>query len=140
MKRLMAAICACAIAALAFSSVASAADDHSSSADAKRCTAEQRADSAAFKALYGDHAMRHCIHGAAGEPTVSEFKNAAKECKAERDADAATFQTTYGSESSKGRNALGKCVSGKVKHTGDDEGDDDDQGDDDQGTDEEESP
>ena len=46
---------------------------------------------------------------------VSVFKNAAKECRAARDADPAGFHQTYGTNHN-GRNALGKCVSSKVKH------------------------
>ena len=46
---------------------------------------------------------------------TAEFKNAAKECKAARDADPEGFHQQYGTNHN-GRNALGKCISGKVKH------------------------
>ena len=127
MNRLLTIFCACAIAAFAFASVASAGAD-GRDAGAKACAAEKKGDKAAFNAYYGKHAMHSCKKGTGADPTVAEFKNAAKECKAERDADAAAFQTDYGTNGN-GRNALGKCVSEKVK-SGDDDGDD---GDDDGG-------
>ena len=106
---------------LLYSSLALAGDGNGgSSAVARQCTQQQNADRAAFKAVYGDHAMRTCIRGPL-DASGSEFKNAAKECKGEREADAAAFQETYGSIHSKGHNALGKCVSSKVKE--DDAGD-----------------
>jgi hypothetical protein len=90
------------------------------SAVAKECAKLKKADRAAFKATFGPkHAMRHCIKGEPvemSETTPAEFKNAAKECRAEREADSEAFQETYGTNSNK-RNAFGKCVSGKVKHT-----------------------
>jgi hypothetical protein len=125
LKRLMTIVCASAVA---FGLVGAASaggkigDKHGTS---KACVAEKKADKGAFKALYGDHAMRDCKKGEPVEPTVSEFKNAAKECKAEREADAEAFQT-YGSNHN-GRNALGKCVSSRVKHA-DDEGEGEDDG------------
>jgi hypothetical protein len=118
----MTIVCASAVAfglVGAASSGAKIGDKHGTS---KACVAEKKADKGAFKALYGDHAMRDCKKGEPVEPTVSEFKNAAKECKAEREADAEAFQT-HGSNHN-GRNALGKCVSSHVKHS-DDEGEDD---------------
>lgn len=100
-------------AALLLASLAVAKPDHPSQARdaaAKQCAAEKKADKAAFKSLYGKHAMRTCIKG---ETPVAEdeFKNAAKECKAERSADPDAFAAAYGER----KNALGKCVSTKVK-------------------------
>jgi hypothetical protein len=43
--------------------------------------------------------------------------NAAKECWTERKADPAAFKANYGTNKNKS-NAFGKCVSGKVKHSG----------------------
>ena len=89
------------------------------SATAKECAKMKKADKAAFKATFGKHAMRNCIKGEpveTTETTPAEFKNAAKECRAERAADSEGFQETYGTNANK-RNAFGKCVSGKVKHT-----------------------
>jgi hypothetical protein len=44
----------------------------------------------------------------------SAHKNAAQECKAERSEDPDAFKETYG-ENKNGKNAFGKCVSGKAK-------------------------
>ncbi len=100
-------------AALMLASLAVAKPDHPSQARdaaAKQCAAEKKADKAAFKSLYGKHAMRTCIKG---ETPVAEdeFKNAAKECKAAEAADPDAFAETWGN----GKNAYGKCVSGTVK-------------------------
>jgi hypothetical protein len=88
------------------------------SAIAKECHKLKKADKAAFRATYGPkHAMKNCKKGnpvETSETTPAEFKNAAKECKAEREADPELFQETYGTNGNK-KNALGKCVSGKVK-------------------------
>lgn len=83
---------------------------------AQQCVAAKQADKAAFRAVYGKRAMRECIKGES-KKSKGELKNAAKECKAERAEDPAGFKETYGSEKSKGRNALGKCVSTKVKES-----------------------
>ncbi|MEO8091411.1 MAG: hypothetical protein ABI726_01725 [bacterium] len=121
MKRLT-MIGACAVSSLALVGVSgAAASNHGGngngghSAAAKQCAAQKKADKQAFNAFYGKHAMRNCIKGGPVEPTVHEFKNAAKECKAERAVDPEVFQATYGANAN-GRNALGKCVSSKVKH------------------------
>ena len=93
------------------------------SAAAKECAKLKKADRAAFKATFGKHAMRKCIKGEpvdTSETSPAEFKNAAKECRSERQADPEGFQETYGANKSK-RNAFGKCVSGKVKHTPEEE-------------------
>ena len=109
MKRTI-VVCASVLSALALAGPASAANEnsngHARDLAAKQCAAEKKADKAAFKALYGDHAMRTCIKGTTPE-VVEELKNAAKECKAERADDAEGFEATYGN--------LGKCVSAKVR-------------------------
>ncbi len=97
-------------------SVATAKPEHPSKARdlaAKQCHAEKKADKAAFKSLYGDHAMRKCIKGETPE-SEDELKNAAKECKAEQAADPVGFQTTYGTDEYSS-DAYGKCVSSKVR-------------------------
>jgi hypothetical protein len=141
-------------------------EGHAKNLAAKQCAAEKKADKGAFRATYGDHAMRSCIKGttddtqadlgnaasecrserasdpggfattygdghnafgkcvstkakAQAKDDAAEFKNAAKECKSERDADPDGFKATYGTDNSNGKNALGKCVSSKVKHSGD---------------------
>ncbi len=89
---------------------------------AKECKAERAADPEAFGTTYGTgkhgkNAFGKCVSTkvkAQQDADVAEFKNAAKECKAERQADPDTFKSTYGSGKN-GRNALGKCVSTKVK-------------------------
>jgi len=123
MKRAIAIACVgLGIAAVGFPAAA-AGDGHNGnggrSAVAKECAKMKKADKAAFRATYGKHAMRKCIKGEpveTTETTPAEFKNAAKECRAEREADPEAFQETYGTNRNK-RNAFGKCVSGKVKHT-----------------------
>ena len=99
---------------------AQAGDGENSGKDetSKACVDLKKADRAAFAATYGPkHAMKTCKKGsgvAADEITPGEFKNAAKECKAEREADPEGFHETYG-DNENGKNALGKCVSQKVR-------------------------
>jgi hypothetical protein len=90
-----------------------------SSEAAKLCAEQKKADKAAFKALWGKHAMRDCIRAGRAEDEVAtaepeEIHNAAQECRAEREADAAAFAETYGTNAND-RNAFGKCVSTKVR-------------------------
>ena len=77
---------------------------------AKQCAAEKKADKAAFRSLYGKHAMRACIKGETPE-AATELKNAAQQCKAARADDPDAFTEAWGGK----RNALGKCVSATVK-------------------------
>jgi hypothetical protein len=117
LTRLITIACGCLCASLLVAGVATAgnkqtSNDHASNLAAKQCTAMQKADPSAFRAAYGEHAMRNCIHGTTNEVST-ELKNAAKECKAARQADPVGFQQTYGSNHN-GQNALGKCVSTKV--------------------------
>jgi hypothetical protein len=86
---------------------------HAKNLAAKQCTAEQKADRAAFRAAYGEHPMRNCIKGTTDE-VLAELKNAAKECRAEREADPAAFRETHGTNENDS-NAFGKCVSKKVR-------------------------
>jgi hypothetical protein len=79
-----------------------------------------------FKTTYNakstSKAMAACI--AKAEPAAEDAaKNAAKACKAERDANPALFATTYGTNKN-GKNAFGKCVSGKAKAETQDEAED----------------
>lgn len=81
----------------------------------KECKAERAADPDGFEATYGSQGK--CVSQkvkAEIREDVAEFKNAAKECKAEREADPEGFRTNYGSNEN-GKNALGKCVSEKVR-------------------------
>lgn len=93
---------------------------------AKECKAEQAADPVAFEQTYGDpdpyvddsNAYGKCVSSRVGNKSTEdteEFKNAAKACKAERAADPDAFVLKYGTGKSKGKNALGKCVSAAVK-------------------------
>jgi hypothetical protein len=91
---------------------------------AKECKAEREADPAAFQENYGtnengSNAFGKCVSKkvrAEIKEDVAEFKNAAKECREERKADADAFREKYGNNHN-GRNAFGKCVSQKVKHS-----------------------
>ena len=90
MTRLITIACGCLCASVLVAGVATASNptssSHASNLAAKQCTAMQKADRAAFRATYGDHAMRNCIHGTTNEVST-ELKNASKECKAARAAD-----------------------------------------------------
>ena len=123
MKRVITIGCACLCASLCASlliaGVATAGNtaknSHAKNVAAKQCAALKKADKGAFRATYGKHAMRNCIKGTTDE-AKSEIKNAAKECKAAREADPQGFRQAWGSNHN-GRNALGKCISSKVKHS-----------------------
>jgi hypothetical protein len=71
----------------------------------------------AFGEKYGRPAFRNCAHQA-----LPEARNAAQECRAEREETGVdAFREKYGSNEN-GRNAFGKCVSGKTaSDVGDDE-------------------
>jgi hypothetical protein len=119
MKRALttAAVCLGLVAVSVPAAMAGENGNGGRSAVAKECAKMKKADKHAFKATYGKHAMRKCIKGEpveTSETTPKEFKNAAKECRAEREADPELFEETYGTNVNK-KNALGKCVSGKVK-------------------------
>ena len=117
MKRVVTTAAICLGLAVAAAPAQAADGNGGRSATAKQCTALQKADKAAFQAVYGDHAMRSCMKGVtpvASETSPSEFKNGAKACRAERDLDSVLFQDTYGTNSNK-RNAFGKCVAAQLK-------------------------
>ncbi len=78
---------------------------------AKQCAKERKAlGNKAFGERYGKPAMPSC----AGVKRPA-LRKASKECRAERtEIGAAAFAERYGTNR-KGRNAFGKCVSGKVK-------------------------
>lgn len=89
--------------------------NHGSSDAAKLCAAQKKADSAAFKALWGKHAMRDCIRAGRADDEVAtaapeDIQNAAQTCRDERAADPAVFAETYGTNAND-RNAFGQCVS-----------------------------
>jgi hypothetical protein len=82
-----------------------------------QCKAERgksKATREAFKGKYDGFA--DCVRQASADEEAENQesqKNAAKECKAERAADADAFNETYGTNKN-GKNAFGKCVSGKA--------------------------
>jgi hypothetical protein len=88
----------------------------------QECAAERTADPAAFAEAYGTNgndknAFGKCVSSKVGPELAAEgeaFDNAAQECRAERTADPEGFTTTYGTNAN-GKNAFGKCVSGKAK-------------------------
>jgi hypothetical protein len=119
---------AAAMALSVASGTAADGNGHAKNLAAKQCTAEKKADKAAFKATYGPkHAMRTCIKGETPE-VKGDLKNASQECRDERSADPALFNETWGSNTpggenshGGGKNAFGKCVSSKVRAEIDDE-------------------
>lgn len=92
---------------------------------AAQCRAERAADPKAFAAKYGKghnaaNAFGKCVSEKAKAAAAQQQQatvNAAKACFAERKADPAAFKAKYGTNANKS-NAFGKCVSGKVKHSG----------------------
>ena len=101
---------------------------------AKECAKEKKAlGQEAFNALYGKPAMPNCI-GVTKPEAKQASKSAAKECKAEQadpnfaaTHDGKTFDEFYGTNTPNpkgkggGKNAFGKCVSGKAKAQNDEE-------------------
>ena len=82
-----------------------------------QCQAERgkmEATRDAFRAKYDGFA--DCMGKKAADEEAENEKaarNASQECRAERDADEAAFNETYGTNKN-GKNAFGKCVSGKA--------------------------
>lgn len=109
---LVAACCAAMSVAVAGASAESTSTDPVKVAKAL-CVDQKNADKAAFAATYGErNAMRNCKRAARGTAEQA-VANASQECRAEQETDPAAFQATYGSNGN-GKNAFGKCVSGKV--------------------------
>jgi hypothetical protein len=82
-----------------------------------QCKAERgksKATREAFKAKYDGFA--DCVRRAAADEEAENqeaARNAAQECRTERAADPDAFRETYGTNKN-GKNAFGKCVSGKA--------------------------
>jgi hypothetical protein len=114
-KRMTTMLAAALSALLVFSAVAVAAKPNQEAKKfaQQQCKAQKKADKGAFKAYHGERAMRTCKKDAKDE-LKQEFRNAAQECKEERSDPNVDFEGTYGSNKN-GKNALGKCVSSKVK-------------------------
>jgi hypothetical protein len=97
---------------------------------AQECKAERSEDPDAFKETYGTNengknAFGKCVSGKAKEKKAEmdaadaqdarEFRKAAKACAAEREEmGTEAFAEEYGTNAN-GKNAFGKCVSGKVR-------------------------
>jgi hypothetical protein len=106
------------VAALALLALPATAVAEDPTTDAKAaCKAEKHATGTKlFKQTYAAKstakAMKACIEKRA--PAVAaDAKNAAQECKDERKADPDAFAAKYG-KNGNGKNAYGKCVSGKA--------------------------
>jgi hypothetical protein len=106
------------VTALLFPAGAAAKPDHEEKQAAKaECKAERgktRATRQAFRANYQGFA--DCVRQNAAEEEAENEEakeNAAQECKAERSEDPLAFREKYGTNKN-GKNAFGKCVSGKA--------------------------
>jgi hypothetical protein len=105
-------------AALVIPAAAVAKPNHEEKQRAKaECKDERgktRATREAFRATY--QGFSDCVRQKAAEEEAENEKareNAAQECKAERSEDPDAFRETYGTNEN-GKNAFGKCVSGKA--------------------------
>jgi hypothetical protein len=120
MKRITVAIGLVAALALPAGAAAapkpSQADKRAAIAQCKSERGKTRATREAFKARY--RSMSRCVREKAREEAAEREaaqSNAAKECRAERAAmGAQAFADRYGANGN-GRNAFGKCVSGKAR-------------------------
>jgi len=117
MKRVITAVGTTAIACGVLAGGALAANEaNPNNVAAKQCQAEKgELGNKLFKQTYGGkQAMQKCKRANRGE-AAEAVRNASQECRAERDEEGAeAFNATYGNNKN-GRNAFGKCVSGKAK-------------------------
>jgi hypothetical protein len=117
MKKILAGTILAAALVLPTGAVAKPNDSEREAAKAE-CKAERgksKVTRAAFRAIHGS--FNRCVRQTAQEEEAENDAartNAAKECKAERSADPEGFKETYGTNEN-GKNAFGKCVSGKAK-------------------------
>ena len=91
------------------------AEKRAARAECKDERGKTRATREAFRAKY--HGFSRCARRNAAEEEAENQvarTNAARECRADRSEDPAAFQETYGTKRN-GKNAFGKCVSGKAK-------------------------
>ena len=117
MKKILAAGVLAAVLVVPTGAVAK--PDKSEKENAKaECKAERGKTSATREAFRDKYkGFSDCVRQTAEEEEAeneSAHKNAAQECKAERSEDPDAFKETYG-ENKNGKNAFGKCVSGKAK-------------------------
>jgi hypothetical protein len=117
MKKILAAGVLAAVLVVPTGAVAKPDKSEKEAATAE-CKAERGKTSAtreAFRAKY--KGFSDCVRRTAQEEEAENetaHDNAAQECKAERSADPDAFKETYGTNKN-GKNAFGKCVSGKAK-------------------------
>jgi hypothetical protein len=117
MKKILAATTLAAVLVLPTGAVGKPDNSERKAAKAE-CKAERgnnKDTRAAFRDRYGSFSA--CVRQTAKEEEAENDaarENAAKECKAERSADPEGFKETYGTNEN-GKNAFGKCVSGKAK-------------------------
>lgn len=113
MKRALTVACvSLGVAAFGAPATQAGSGNGGKSAVAKHCTQLAKTDRAAFRATYGERAMRKCIRGA--QPAAKrvgkrELANAAQDCRAQRQADPETFRDEHGTNDNR-RNAFGNCV------------------------------
>jgi hypothetical protein len=110
-----------ALLALAVPAAALAVDQAPSPVDLAKaaCTSEKaqmgtKTFTLTYAASSASTATTACV-AVRGGRAATDLRNAAKACKAERAADAAAFTKKYGTNKN-GKNAYGKCVSGKARH------------------------
>jgi hypothetical protein len=108
-----------ALLALAVPAVALAVDEGPSPVDlAKAACKSEKArmgkNTFTYPTSGASTATNACVAKRDGR-AATDLKNGAKECKAERAADPAAFTKKYGTNKN-GKNAYGKCVSGKARH------------------------
>ena len=121
MKRLTMTLCAAAALAVPVSASAQETTPTPKEAAKAACKAERAAvGKATWKATWRSNGLGRCINNRA-KTEDANADNAAKQCKAERDDanfaaghDGKTFEQFYGTNKN-GKNAYGKCVSGKAK-------------------------
>ena len=102
-----------AVALLAMPSAAAAKPGNGLGKATGRACADERREigKEAFREKYGKQAMRNCKRETLGDAV----RNAAQECKSDlEELGADGFREEYGTNHN-GRNAFGKCVSGKVR-------------------------
>ena len=90
------------------------AETNNAKAQCKEERGKSKATREAFRAKYDGFA--DCVGRTAADEEAENNeaqRNAAQECKAERAADPDAFKGTYGANKN-GKNAFGKCVSGKA--------------------------
>ncbi|MGH2781837.1 MAG: hypothetical protein ACRDL4_06270 [Thermoleophilaceae bacterium] len=117
MKKILIGMGLAAMLALPAGAVAkpNATEKRAAKAECKDERGKSKATRAAFRARYRGFAR--CVRQNAAEEDAENRaarRNAAQECKEERSEDPNAFRDTYGTNPN-GKNAFGKCVSGKAR-------------------------